>query len=174
MAGDTATPKPAAPAAPPPLLELDTLIERRRIAIDGELYEIISPDELSVIDSHRFGRWGRRIEQLAEMDGEEAERELEELIAITARKILVGVPDQLFEQLPGSGRWAVIDLFTGLLLQRKLLVAGAMQAAMGMEAPTGMGPTGVPPLPGSSGSMAGTRKTGWLPSLQRFFGRTSA
>ncbi|MDZ4306981.1 hypothetical protein [Allopontixanthobacter sp.] len=156
-----------------PLLDLDTLIERRKISIDGELYEILSPDELSVIESHRFGVWGKRIEQLADKEGEEEIKELEALIARASRKILVGVPDEVFARLPGAHQWAVIDLFTGLLLQMKLKVAGAMQTAMG-ELPemfrAGIFPTGAQQSPVSSGSMADPPRPGWWTRLLRWSG----
>ena len=41
-------------ASPAPLLDLDTLTTRNFIAIDGQRYFIRSPDELSVIESHRL------------------------------------------------------------------------------------------------------------------------
>lgn len=148
----------------PALINLDTLVDRPRITIDGEFYDILSPDELSVLESHRFGVWGRRIEQLTAETGEEAEKELDQLVSTVARKICVGVPDAVFDQLPGSQRWAVIDVFTGLLLQTKLKVAGAMAAATG-DIPEWMRSlTGAVSSPGSSGSTADSRGTG----LRRF------
>jgi len=151
----------------PALINLDTLIERPRIAIDGTLYDILSPEELSVLESHRFGVWGRRIEALTAETSKEAEQELDALVATVARKICVGVPDAVFDALPGSQRWAIIDVFTGLLLQTKLKVAGAMAAATG-DIPEWMASlTGAASFPGSSGFTAEARATGWrrfLPS----------
>lgn len=140
-----------------PLLDLDTLVERPFIAIDGQRVDILNPDELSIIESHRFGVWGRRIEALTAQTGEKAERELDELVATVARKICVGASDELFAKLPGSQRWAIVDLFTGLLLRSKLKVAGAMAAATG-ELPDWIGALS---SPGSSGSTADGRRTGW-------------
>ncbi|WP_086619276.1 hypothetical protein [Erythrobacter tepidarius] len=139
------------------LLDLDTLIERPFITIDGERVEILHPDELSVIESHRFGVWGRRIEELAQQTGEEAEKELDALVATVARKICVGASDALFARLPGTQRWAIIDLFTALRLRSTLKVAGAMEAARG-ELPAWIGASS---SPGSSGSTADGRRTGW-------------
>src|SRR3546814_5044666 len=68
---------PAAPFSPQaqetsmadePLLNLDTLFRRSTIAVDGVAYELFSPDELSVMASHQFGVWGRRIEALGKSD----------------------------------------------------------------------------------------------------------
>lgn len=152
------------------LINLDTLVARPQIAIDGVRYDILSPDELSVIQSHRFGVWGRRIEALTAETGEAAEEELETLVMMVAQKICVGVPEDVFVKLPGSQRWAIIDVFTGLLLQNRLKVAGAMAAAMG-EVPAWMRPLiGVASSPGSSGFTADARKTGW----RRFLPSSSA
>jgi hypothetical protein len=143
------------------LLDLDTLVVRPFIMVDGERVEILNPDELSVIESHRFGVWGRRIEALAEQTGKEAEDELEALVATVARKICVGASDELFARLPGSQRWAIIDLFTGLRLRSTLKVAGAMAAATGEMPEALRHRTGASSSPGSSGSTADARRTGW-------------
>lgn len=151
-----------------PLLDLDTLVARPFIRIDGTSYDILSADELSVIDSHRFANWGRRIEKLAADTSAAAETELEELVNTVSRKICVGVPDAVFAKLPGSQRMDVIDVFTALLLQNKLKVAGAMAAAAG-DLPAFLkklmpGPTGAISFPGSSDFTADNRRTG----LKRF------
>lgn len=139
------------------LLDLDTLIERPFITIDGEKVDILNPEELSVIESHRFGVWGRRIEALSGETGEDAENELSALVATVARKICVGASDEQFAKLPGSQRWAIIDLFTALRLRSTLKVAGAMKAATG-QLPEWIGANS---SPGSSGFTADSRKTGW-------------
>ncbi|MFA6219590.1 MAG: hypothetical protein WC692_07395 [Erythrobacter sp.] len=143
------------------LLDIDTLVERPFISIDGQHVDILNPDELSVIESHRFGVWGRRIEALSAETGEAAEKELDELVSIVARKICVGASDELFATLPGSKRWAIIDLFTGLLLRSRLKVAGAMAAAMGELPEWFQSLTGGSSSPASSDSMAAGRRTGW-------------
>ena len=140
-----------------PLLDLDTLVERPFITIDGVRVDILNPEELSVIESHRFGVWGRRIEQLSNETGEEAEKELDQLVATVARKICVGATDEQFAKLPGSQRWQIVDVFTALRLRTSLKVAGAMKAATG-ELPEW---TGANSSPASSGSTAAGRRTGW-------------
>lgn len=154
------------------LLNLDTLIERPQIAIDGTRYDILNPDELSVIESHRFGVWGRRIDELASKTGPDIEAELADLISTVARKICVGVPDEVFAKLPGTQRWAVIDLFTGLLLRTRLKVAGAVQSAIGPVPEDIAALTGVSSSPGSSGSTVATRPTGLKGFLRRWSGRS--
>ena len=157
-----------------PLLNLDTLIIRPKITIDGQPFAMIHPDELSVIDSHRFGVWGRRIDELQALakDDEASQRELDDLVFTVARKILPDVPDDVFAKLSGNQRWAVIDVFSGLLLRTKLKVAGAMTTATG-ELPEWLSRlTGAASFPGSSGSMAGSRRTGLSGFLRRWFARS--
>lgn len=48
-----------------PILDLNTLIERPKITIDGVPYEILSPEELSILDSQAFTFWGGEIERLS-------------------------------------------------------------------------------------------------------------
>lgn len=164
------------PLSGEPLLNLSTLIERPRIRIDAALFEILSPDEISIIDGHRLGSWGRRINVLAEMDGDEAEAELSELIGKVARKVAVGVPDDVFAQLSGAHKQAIADVFTGLLLQARLGVAGAIAKAAGMlpgQLANGTSnSTGASSSPDSSISTEAARTGGWLKRLLASFART--
>lgn len=158
------------------LLDLSTLIERPRIKINDVLFEILSPDEISIIDGHRLGVWGRRINVLAEADGEDGDAELEELIDKVARKVAVGVPPEVFAQLTGAHKQAIADVFTGLLLQARLGVAGAIAKAAGMlpgQLANGtQNSTGASSFPGSSASMEAGRSGGWLKRLLRWSART--
>lgn len=160
-----------------PLLDLSTLITRPTIRIDGTLFEILSPDEVSIIDSHRFGLWGRRIQQLADVEGDEAEAELAALIDKVARRVAVGVTDAVYDQLAGAHKQAISDVFTGLLLRNRLGVAGAIAKAAGvateMQAilPPAL-PTGAKPSPASSGSSVANRSGGWGKRLRFLFGRS--
>lgn len=147
-----------------PLLALDSLVVRPFITIDDERVDILNPEELSVIESHRFGVWGRRIEELSGETSKEAEDELAELVSTVARKICVGATDQQFVRLPGSQHWAIVDLFTALLLLSKLKVAGAMKAAT-EPMPDWIGAFS---SPASSGSTADGRRTGWRQFLPRW------
>ena len=155
---------PSAPSQEP-LLRLDTLIERPSIEIDGARYEILTPDELSVLDTHRIGQMGRRIEELAKDESPEASAEQQELVTRLSRQVAVGVPDEIFDTLTGAHRWAIVDVFTALLLGSRLGVAGAMEKAMGLASSTG----GIA-SPGSSGSTAATPDGGWLKRLLRWCG----
>jgi len=152
-----------------PLLDLETLIIRPAIRIDGMRFEIMSPDELSILDGTRFGRWGRRINELAshDIDSPEDQTELEDLIDRLARRVAVGVPDDIFVKLSGAHKQAIADVFTGLLLRNRLGVAGAIAKAAGMALPTGESSS-----PSSAGSMAGRRSGGWLKRLRPWSAHT--
>jgi hypothetical protein len=167
-------PARATGSADGPLLDLTTLITRPTIIIDGEIFEILSPDEVSIIDSHRFGLWGRRIQALADIEGDDAEKELTELVSKVARKVTVGVPDEVFAKLPGAHRQAISDVFTGLLLRNRLGVAGAIAkaAGLGTTQTSESLPTGERPSLASSASSAVSRNGGWLKPLRRWFGRS--
>lgn len=155
------------------LLELTTRIERPQIAIDEVRYEILHPDELSVIEQARFGRAGRQIDRLAESDENGEDDKLNALIEETARKIAVGVPDDVWVKLNGAIQWAIIDLFTALSLRQKMTVAGAMSRAAGdldgLFRPASQ-PTGGQSSPASSGSTASARKRGWKKFLSDWSG----
>lgn len=110
----------------PPLLDLNTLIERPKIKIDGKDYEIFSPDELSVLDSQRFTIWGTQLEKLG-ADKSKAD-ELEILIEKAARAAFVDIPDDVFAKLSGMQKLSVVEVFTMLLLRKKMGVAGAFLA----------------------------------------------
>lgn len=157
-----------APPAPPsgPLLDLDTLIVRPAITIDGVRYEMFSPDELSVLTSHQLGIHGRRIEILSNGHNPDDGVELEKLISIVASEILVDVPAEIFAKLSGTHRHAIVDVFTGLLLRRKLGVAGAMATAMGDER------IGEKLFPAFSASLVAPPAGGWWRRLRRLFART--
>lgn len=171
---DTPEKPQASGTADGPLLDLTTLITRPTIRIDEEIFEILSPDEVSIIDSHRFGLWGRRIQALADIEGDDAEKELTELVSKVARKVTVGVPDEVFDKLPGAHRQAISDVFTGLLLRNRLGVAGAIAKAAGLGAveSSASKPIGERPSPASSGSSADSRSGGWLKRLRRWCGRS--
>ncbi|MDF1778733.1 MAG: hypothetical protein P1V13_22145 [Rhizobiaceae bacterium] len=134
-----------------PLLDLNTLIERPKIKIDGKTYEILSPDELSILDSQRFETWGRRIEALAK--DEDKSDELDTLIDQVTGKILIGVPQDVWAKLSKGHKVRVIAVFTGLLLGDQLGAAGATLKVMSRL-------IGEKSSPASSVSLAATRAGG--------------
>lgn len=154
------------------LLSLDTLIVRPTVEIDGQRYEILSPDELSVLDSRRFGLWAEKLEALQNTSAssgrteDEVGAELDELVTTIARKVLVAVPADVFAKLTGQHKSAVVEVFTMLLLRRRMSAAGAMQAAIGNL------PTGAISFPAFNGSTEERRASGWRTRLWRWFART--
>lgn len=149
-----------------PLLDLNTLITRPAIKIDGVRYEILSPDELTVMASHRLGVRGRRIEVLSTGDSDVDGAEMDELITQVAREVLVEVPVEVFDKLTGAHRMAVADVFTGLLLRNKLGVAGAMATAMGKNR------IGAKLYPDFSDFSGDRPRGGWIRRLLRWCGLT--
>jgi hypothetical protein len=147
------------------LLDLTTLIERPSIDIDGARYELFSADELSVLASHRLSVWGRRIEQIDAGTAEDDGVELERLVDNVVRAAAIDLPAAVFEQLSGAHKRAIVDVFTGLLLRKKLAVVGATARAMGVL------PIGATSSPASSDIMADRRGGGWPRRLRRWFGR---
>lgn len=148
------------------LLSLDTLVKRPTVAIDGVSYEMLSPDEMSVLDYQRFGLWQRELAELQEA-GATDDPALVELVDRIAQKALIAVPAEVFAKLSGAQKIAVIEVFTGLLLQTKLRVAGATATAMGTNPSTGES---------FSRALAGFTEaapaTGWRARLSRWCGLT--
>lgn len=112
-----------------PLLDLATLTETRPpIRIDGVPYHLKSPEELSLLDSQRFTSWGKELETLgAEAATDESKMPaLEALVGIVAWAACADVSKAVFDKLSSSQRMAIVEVFTGLLLGRRLRLAGAL------------------------------------------------
>lgn len=118
-----------------PLIELTTATRRPTIAIDGELYEILSPDELSIVDCHRFAAWGKRIDALMAKDAltKAQKKELGKILGDLSDRIMAGVPEEVRAKLTDAQRMEVAEVFTRLPLQKRLvrLTAGAETTADG-------------------------------------------
>lgn len=148
-----------------PLLSIATLIERKTVSIDGKRYELRSPDELSVLDSHRFAAWAKKLGELQQSAEEEPNPEIEELVTRITRLALIA-PDEVHERLSGVHRIAVAEVFTGLLLRGRMSVAGATAKAMGSRQ------TGDQLFRAFSDFTAETSGSGWRKRLLGWFGRT--
>lgn len=140
-----------------PILELETLALRPRIAIDGESYEILSPDELSIIDTRRLASQGERLDALLgkEQLTTAEESELGRIIKAISAKIMIGVPKKVAARLGDNKRLSVIGVFTALLPKEPTRPA---EAPMGDRA-AGTS-TGAKSSPNSSDSMAGNPQHG--------------
>ena len=138
-------------AAADPELSLSTLIpDRRTIRIDGATYHLKSPDELSLSDSHKFGKWGKEIKALGQ-DPDQTEA-LEALLKVVAAAALADVPPEVFARLSPTQLLSVVEVFTLLLLGHQARRAGAVASAVRS--------TGQSTSPVSSIALAATRRGG--------------
>lgn len=150
------------------ILSLDTLIDRPRVAIDGALYEIVSPEELPLLTSQRLAAKGRELDRLMKMDELKPvhEKRLSELLGELTAIIMEPVPAKVRDALTEAQQHSVIEVFTMLSLARKAKLAGAMmRGAAGSKpatAATGgeQAATGESSSPGSSASTAADLPTG--------------
>ena len=141
-----------------PILELSTLIERPKITIDGKLYEILSPDELSIVTFQRFGYWAQRI---GEIMGEgkikpKLEAELSRLIVELTDRVMVDVPKEVRDKLGDSQRMQIAEVFIQLPLPRWLIAA----REAGVTKKPGKPPIGGKRRRASNASTAGRRGGG--------------
>ena len=87
-----------------PILDLSTLIERPKIVIDGQLYEIRNKGELTFVEQHMLGRLGTKFVKLGEIPDETDEwydREYSattKLLHETLKSILLA-PEEILEKL---------------------------------------------------------------------------
>ncbi len=137
-----------------PILDLSTLIaDRPPLRIDGTTYHLKSPDELTLAESHKFTKWGKELEAL----GKDPDRtaELEALLKVVAAAALADVPPDVRQRLLPSHNVAIVEVFTVLLLGRRMRLAGAVASAgrsPGSSTPSGAIPDGgsmVPRQPSS-------------------------
>lgn len=136
-----------------PLLNLSTLVEDRpAIRVDGEVYHLKSPDELTLLDSQRFTAWGKELTALGQDESKIGE--LEALVGVVAWAALVDMPRAVFDRLSSSQQMSLIEVFTVLRTQKRLRVAGAL--VQQVVSP----PTGATSSPGSSAPLAATSMGG--------------
>lgn len=101
-----------------PVLDLNTLVERSTIRIDGKLYELKNAGELSLLDYQRVVRCGVEIRDKLKRD-EDAELSDAEVTAGSksldslCRLILVA-PTEVHDRLQDGHRIAIMKVFTGL------------------------------------------------------------
>lgn len=143
------------------LLSIDTLIERPRVKIDGEVHEILSPDELSLLASQRVAALGRKLDKLMKADTLNAtgEADLSKTIWTLSDVIMEPVPNEVRYRLSETQLLSVIEVFTMLSLGRKAKLAGATVAGMATQTAPGTS-DGAKPSPGSSDTSAATPRAG--------------
>jgi hypothetical protein len=116
----------------PRLLDLDTLISRPTVRIDGVDYELLSPNEVSVLDYRRLTRPGVRmveIENLADPTPDE-KAEYERILDTQCRQILLA-PDEVHARLRSAERDRILATFLRLRERwmRQVTQTGATPAA---------------------------------------------
>lgn len=138
-----------------PILDLATFEENRPpIRIDGVTYHLKSSDELSLMDSHWFGARAKEMSILSDgNDGSDME-ELELLLRSIVRRAVVDVPDAVLARLSGSQNMAIVEVFTGLLMAKRISQAGALARIANPQ-------TGANLSRGSSTSMAAILAAGF-------------
>ena len=95
------------------VLEISTITQRCSVKIDGQSYEIVSMDELSVVDYHRLGRKGLRIDFLMGK-ADASDEELAEVRAILddlCRRVVLA-PDEVHAKLSDGHRLNLVRAFT--------------------------------------------------------------
>lgn len=151
-----------------PLLDLDTLVVRPTIAIDGQAHEILAPDELPVLTTHLLASKGRRMDELmksAELGAAE-QAELGRLVREISDAIMAPVPAKVREKLSETQRVSVIEAFAALLLTKKAGTAAALFGSLLPETdtpakkPDKKNATGAKRSRGSSASTAARRGGG--------------
>lgn len=136
------------------LLDLSTVIERPRIAIDTKLYDMRSPDELSVADTVRLAAMGKRVSAIGSGEVDGKEEELAAVLKDIVAFILPDTPRDVLAKLADRQRMRIAEVFMRLLRPE---AAGATAAVASEE--TGER-TGAKPSRGSSASTAATPGAG--------------
>ncbi len=108
------------------MLDINTLIERPIVGIDGKPYEIIAPEELSIVAGAKVARLGRRLDEKMKLDHptEADEAALAQVLKDLTEIIMAPVPEEVRDKLGDAQKLAVIEVFTMLLLARKAKLAG--------------------------------------------------
>jgi len=125
-----------------PILNLDTLVERRTVAIDGKPYELVNAAELSILDYHRIGNQGRNVEAIMAQQEDLSDDQVQAVRTLldSMCKVLLLAPIEVHARFTDNQRLQIVGAFTGLLRVEAVLPAG--------------GPATTPQLIGESTSRA--------------------
>jgi len=103
-----------------PVLDLDTLVERSPVRIDGVMYEMLNPAELSILDLHRFGAAGVELASLKSIDSssEITDDQMKLISATLIRmvRIILRAPEEVLDRLTDVHRFRVVNAFNALTL----------------------------------------------------------
>lgn len=144
----------------PTILSLETMFTRPKINIDGAEYAITSPGELSIQQNYQLGDLGRKLANLRGTKGlaKAQQNQLTETLDAICAIILEPVPDDVKAKLSDGHKIAITEVFTMLLSEDRLKLAGAtlMQAVKKMAG----GSLGEKSSQGSNASTAEAPKAG--------------
>ena len=104
----------ADPKASPevPLLDLDTLLHRPTVRIDGVSYELRTEDEMSIVESHEVTQQGKRLDKLLGQEtlSDPDKKTLVALLDTLCRRVLLA-PDDVHAKLRDPQRGRISKLF---------------------------------------------------------------
>jgi len=122
-----------------PILDLDKLVDRPTVVIDGKEYWLLTPDILPPLDSHHFHHMWQRTSELMEKadltDDEKAE--LGALPNRMCRLVLPEAPDAVHEALTDRKRMVVIGVASRTFFVRSPLTPQAGHATEAASPSTG-------------------------------------
>lgn len=110
------------------ILELATLTDRATVTFDGTAYELINPEELSIVDTHRVGKWGARVQELYADPENRSDEEIQELASLLDRlcRLLWRAPTEIHDKLTDNQRLSVATAFIALQRGTLPVPAGAI------------------------------------------------
>ena len=112
--------------APDNILSLETMFVRPKIKIDGAEYEMTAPSELSIEQNYRLSDLGRKLSNLRGTSGlaPAQQRQLTETLGAICEIILEPIPEEVRNKLSDSHKLSVTEVFTMLLSEDRLKLAG--------------------------------------------------
>lgn len=114
------------------LLNLNTLIDREFILIDGERFELANQGELSVLDWQRVAKKGAQVQalmgRLEDLTDDEAKNVADLLEGLC--KIILRAPPEVHEKLMPAHKLLVVQAFNLLQRTQSAPPAGAEELAL--------------------------------------------
>ena len=106
-------------ASRPVLLNLDTLVVRPLVAIDGKDYEMLNPGEVSILDLHRFGALGAEFEGITSSVQADTDLTTEQVTAVSVAldrmvRMILRAPEDVLSRLTDVHRYRIIEAFNTL------------------------------------------------------------
>ncbi len=133
-----------------PLLDLNTLVERKHILIDGQPYEFMVPGAMSLLDYHRVTRLSDTLkgiedkkDDLSEEDVQRGAKALDGLC-----RLVLEAPSAVHDRLTDLQRTKILEVFRNLPRP----AAPAQEERAPAAAPDGKTSTGANKSRGSRGS----------------------